>query len=243
MPDQYVPVSVVIPCYRYGETVTRALESVLGQTRPPAEILLVDDASDDGSLELLRELEKRHAPQIRVLSLETNCGPGLARNAGWGAATQPWLAFLDADDAWHLRKLEIQWNWLESHPNVALCGHASRLLADDVGSPVEEHPHSTSLSAKKMLVSNRLPTRSVMLRRDLPFRFGSRRYSEDYLLWMEIIMAGYPAYRLESTLAFCFRPDFSPGGLSGSLWKHEKNELVVLRTLREEYHMPWTTWT
>lgn len=241
--DQLIPVSVIIPCYRCRDTVARALDSALSQTFPPEEILLIDDASGDGSLAFLRGLEERHRPRVRVIALNENGGPGLARNAGWEAATQPWIAFLDADDAWHPRKLEIQWAWLAAHQDAVLCGHASEFAADGIiDSPVEAHPQATRLSTGKMLVSNRLPTRSVMLRRELPFRFSDRRYSEDYSLWMEIIMAGYPVYRLQSTLAFCFRPDFSPGGLSGSLWIHEKNELAVLKTLREKNGMPWATW-
>lgn len=225
------PVSIIIPCYRCSETVERAINSALNQTLPPAEILLIDDASGDDSLDLLYRLEKVHAPRVRVVALTKNGGPGLARNAGWEAATQPWLAFLDADDAWHPRKLEIQWTWLESHPEVALCGHASQFSTGRIDFPVEDAPLVTLLSARKMLVSNRLPTRSVMLRRDLPFRFSNRRFSEDYLLWLEIIYAGYPAYRLGAVLAFCFRPDFSPGGISGKLWEHEKGEISALRTL------------
>lgn len=226
-----VPISVIIPCYRCSETVERALNSVLNQTLPPAEILLVDDASSDGSLDLLYHLEKVHAPRVNVVALETNGGPGPARNAGWEKATQPWLAFLDADDAWHPRKLEIQWAWLEAHPEAALCGHASQFSAGAIDIPVDDAPVTTRLSPWQMLVSNRLITRTVMLRRDLPFRFSDRRFSEDYQLWLEIIYAGYPAYRLEAALAFCFRPDFSPGGLSGRLWEHEKGEISALRAL------------
>ena len=227
------PVSVIIPCYRCSETVERALNSALNQTLPPAEVLLIDDASGDASLDLLLHLAKVHASRVnvKVIALAKNGGAGLARNAGWEAATQPWLAFLDADDAWHPRKLEIQWAWLESHQDVVLCGHASQFSTGQVDFPVEDAPLATRLSARQMLVSNRLPTRSVMLRRDLPFRFSNRRFSEDYLLWLEIMYAGYLAYRLDAPLAFCFRPDFSPGGISGKLWEHEKGEISVLQAL------------
>lgn len=232
-----VPASVIIPCYRCRETVERAVRSALCQTLPPAEILLIDDASRDGTLDLLRQLERRHMGRVKVIALAKNMGSGQARNAGWEAATQPWLAFLDADDVWHPRKLEIQWAWLESHPEVPLCGHASQFSTGQIDFPVEDAPLATCLSAWQMLFSNRLPTRSVMLRRDLPFRFASRRYSEDYLLWLEIIFAGHPAYRLEQPLAFCFRPEFSPGGISGQLWQHEKGEISVLRTLWKDGKM------
>jgi glycosyltransferase involved in cell wall biosynthesis len=255
MSMKQAPVSVVIPCYRARETVRAALASVLGQTLLPAEILLVDDASGDGTLELLSALEREHAgahagvpvvepaPQVRVIAQARNGGPGPARNAGWDAATQPWLAFLDADDAWHPRKLEIQWAWLAAHPGVALCGHGTWMAADGcIDPPVPATPPATRLTLAKMLISNRLPTRSVMLRRDLSFRFQGRNVTEDYLLWLQIIAAGAPAWRLEAPLACSFRPDFSPGGYSGQLWAHEKRELVALRTLRDEGRLLWPAW-
>ena len=229
------PVSVIIPCYCCSETIGRALASIAAQTMLPHEVILVEDASpDDGkTLDALHKLANEYGDllAVGVIALKQNGGPAYARNRGWETATQPWLAFLDADDAWHPRKLEIQWTWLESHPEVALCGHASRLSSGRIDLPVEDALHAIRLSAGQMLVSNRLITRSVMLRRDLPFRFSDKRFSEDYLLWLEIIYAGYPAYRLDAPLAFCFRPDFSPGGLSGKLWEHEKGEISVLHSL------------
>lgn len=215
---------------------------MLAQSLHPAEIFLIDDASGDGTLVLLRDLERLHAPLVRVISLAENGGPGLARNAGWDAANQPWIAFLDADDAWHPRKLEIQWGWLKSSPEVALCGHDTRWAEDGrIDHSVQAAIQVTWLNLKQMLVSNRLPTRSVMLRRDLPLRFRGRNVTEDYLLWMQIIAGGWTASRLDVCLAYSLRPDFSPGGYSGQLWKHEKRELEALRTLRVDGQCSWVT--
>ncbi|WP_201209332.1 glycosyltransferase family 2 protein [Rhodocyclus purpureus] len=233
------PVSVIIPCYRCSGMVERALDSVLNQTLPPAEIILVDDASGDDTLALLHRLEKKYAPTVKVLAMSINGGPGLARNAGWEAASSPWLAFLDADDAWHPRKLEIQWTWLRSHPEAVLCGHLSQFSAGRIDFPVKDATVAIRLSPMQMLISNHLATRSVMLRRELPFRFCARKYSEDYQLWLEIILAGHPAYRLESYLAYCFRPEFSPGGLSGDLRMHEKGEISALRTMYNLGRIGW----
>jgi glycosyltransferase involved in cell wall biosynthesis len=233
------PISVVIPCYRCQIDITRSLDSVLNQTLQPAEILLIDDASGDGTLEVLRQFEKLHAPRLRVIALEQNGGPGLARNAGWDASTQPWLAFLDADDVWHPRKLEIQWAWLLDHPDVVLCGHGSRLADWGLNHPIGNISKATRLTKFKMLVSCRLPTRSVMLRSDLPYRFKGRAVAEDYLLWLQIIAENTLAFRMEVCLAYSLRPDFSPGGYSGQLWTHEKRELAALRALRAERNLTW----
>ena len=235
----FAPVSVIIPCFRCHKTIQRALVSILRQTFLPAEILLIDDASGDETLDLLYYFEKLYSPRVKVIALSLNSGPGLARNAGWEAATQPWLAFLDADDSWHPLKIETQLAWLESHPDVALCGHASQFSTGSIDLPVVKVPSATLLTPMQMLISNRLPTRSVMIRKNLPFRFGNSNFTEDYLLWLEIVLGGYAAYRLDSPLAFCFRPDFSPGGLSGHLWAHEKRELSSLNFLREKGALSW----
>jgi len=228
---QTIPVSVVIPCFRCIDTIEQALSSVMRQSALPAEVLLIDDASKDGTLALLHELSKRHGSILRVISMPINLGPGLARNAGWAIATQPWLAFLDADDIWHPQKLEIQWSWLQAHPEVDLCGHSTRLIHAGLVGPAPVAFSSAQLSLIQMLISNRLPTRSVMLRRDIVMRFADKRVTEDYLLWLEAIAHGRVAYRLDVCLAFSIRPDFSPGGYSGQLWAHEKRELAALAHL------------
>ena len=79
-----LPVSVVIPCYRCAATLDRALQSVLAQTQPPAEIIVVDDASDDATPRVIAALP----PSIKKIRLPENRGAGSARNAGWQAATQ-----------------------------------------------------------------------------------------------------------------------------------------------------------
>ena len=233
MPAEVAPVSVIIPCFRSAATVARAFQSVLDQTLQPAEIFLVDDASGDDTLGVLGQLERTLTPKTTVIRLGRNGGPGIARNAAWEVATQPWLAFLDADDVWHPRKLEVQWAWISKNHEVCLCGHPSALARD----PMEVLPHgelsASRITKRQMLISNRLPTRSVILQRDLPLRFRGKDVAEDYLLWLEIIASGYPAYRLEQCLAYSLRPDFSPGGYSGELWKHEKRELRSFAALRK----------
>ena len=228
---QTIPVSVVMPCFRCIDTIERALSSVMLQSVLPAEVLLIDDASQDGTLVLLHELSKRYGSIVRVISMPINVGPGLARNAGWAIATRPWLAFLDADDIWHPQKLELQWKWLQAHPEVSLCGHSTQLLYAGLEGLAPHAFSAARLNLIQMLISNRLPTRSVMLRRDIVMRFADKRVTEDYLLWLEVIAHGYVAYRLDVCLAFSIRPDFSPGGYSGQLWAHEKRELAALRHL------------
>ncbi len=126
-------VSVIIPCFRCAKTIERAIASVAAQTVLPAEVILVDDASGDGTRLLLSELKSHYATGwVKLVLLDQNVGAGSARNAGWAAASQPLIAFLDADDAWHFRKIEIQHAYMAANPDVALCGHGFRLLKQGV---------------------------------------------------------------------------------------------------------------
>lgn len=235
-PANVAPVSVVIPCWRSSATIERAVASVAAQTLRPAEVLLIDDASGDTTLATLHRVAAAY-PQgwVKVLRLEQNAGPGGARNLGWEHATQPWLAFLDADDAWHTEKLAHQWRCLADHPDAVLCGHGTVVATHEHDHPhVPAQPAVWRVSLLHMLVSNRFPTRSVLLRRSLPYRFGSRDVTEDYLLWLEVILGGHPCYRIESQLAMSFREENSPGGYSGQLWRHEKRELRAWLALRRQ---------
>jgi teichuronic acid biosynthesis glycosyltransferase TuaG len=230
------PVSAIIPCWRAGVTIRRALESIAAQTLRPAEVILVDDASGDDTLVILQALVSEYpAGWITVISLEKNQGPGVARNAGWERATQPWLAFLDADDAWHPRKIEMQYGLVLRRPDTTLCGHGTAIVEDDEVYPeVAAEPRTWGVSFWVMLVANRFPTRSVMLKRELPFRFEGKHVTEDYLLWLQVLLSGYKCYRMDVSLAASFRPDSSPGGYSGQLWRHEKRELAAWRVLHKQ---------
>jgi glycosyltransferase involved in cell wall biosynthesis len=232
------PVSVVIPCYRCAGTIGRAVASVAAQTARPAEVVLVDDGSRDGTLERLQALAAAHDPGwIRVLALPDNRGAADARNAGWEASSQPYIAFLDADDAWHPRKIELQHAFMTQNPGVALCAHRheildSRDVPDRPVGPVSAEP----VSRLSLLLSNSFfaPT-MMMLKRGLPQRFLSgRRHVDDHLLWLQIVCAGHPFVRLSAKLAYTYKQPFGESGLSGQLWVMERSELANYWILRRE---------
>ncbi|MBN2210285.1 MAG: glycosyltransferase family 2 protein [Sedimentisphaerales bacterium] len=106
-------VSVVIPAYNSERYIARAIESVLGQTLPPQEIIVVDDGSTDGTLKALEPYRDR----IQIVR-QTNAGASAARNAGIQKAQGKWIAFLDADDEWLPEHLARQAQVLNNHPTL-----------------------------------------------------------------------------------------------------------------------------
>lgn len=232
----YVPVSVVVPCYCCEDTIERAVVSVMSQTALPGEVILVDDASPDHgrTLSKLQELQERFRDKthIEIIALKNNSGPSVARNAGWETATQPYIAFLDADDSWHTQKLEIQYEWMKEHPEIALTCHKCLWLKEDSfpqsGEPllkVEEF-QVRRITKLSLLFLSLILTPSVMLKSELPFRFEpKKRYSEDYLLWLQIALSGYQCAFLDLPLTYSYKAPYGEGGLSGDLWKMEKGHL------------------
>jgi len=93
--------SVVIPTYNRADTVGRAIESVLNQTYPPSEVIIVDDGSRDAT----RARVEGFGPRVTYLP-QNNAGAAAARNHGAREARHPWLAFLDSDDIWAATYLE-----------------------------------------------------------------------------------------------------------------------------------------
>jgi len=100
-----VCVSVVIPTYNRAHLLARAIHSVLTQTFSDFELIVVDDGSTDHTVEVVQSVRD---PRMRLVRLDRNCGAGRARNAGIQAARGEWVAFLDSDDEWLPRKLELQ---------------------------------------------------------------------------------------------------------------------------------------
>lgn len=221
------PVSVVIPCYRCAMTIVRAVESVFAQSIVPTEVLLVEDYSADETIVVLRELENVWPEQIKIVQMNSNLGAASARNAGWAIATQPYIAFLDADDSWHPEKLLIQYDYMRNNREVDLCGHQCVLLRDNEMPPeLPKEPRITKISAKSLLLRNAFSTPTVMLKRDMSFRFQEgARYVEDIRLWQQIAFAGLLVVRIESPLAYVHKSVYGVGGLSGRLWEMEKSEL------------------
>ncbi len=118
--------AVVIPLFNRGSLALRALVSVLEQTRPAAEIIVVDDGSTDGGVDEIRGA----FPSVNLITQE-NRGVGAARNVGIEAASTEWVASLDADDVWAPDQLDELTRMARAFPDAALLSTAHRQWAHE----------------------------------------------------------------------------------------------------------------
>lgn len=182
-PWQAGGVTVVVPLYRNRYTVLEAVASAVSQTRPPDEVVVVDDGSDDGSPEAVAEA----FPSVRVLHQE-NAGPAAARNAGWREATTEWVAFLDADDTWEPEKLERQLEAASLLPGAGLVACNWSPPGSRAGPPPPPGRRARRLSGIDILLLNRFQTSTVLVRRSVLESVGGfdpmLDGTEDWELWL-----------------------------------------------------------
>lgn len=117
---EYAPqISVIVPVYNSEQTIKRALDSIFAQTYPSFEVIVVDDASSDQTLNLVAQYTDE---RLSIIQSPENRGAATARNKGIATAKGRWIAFLDSDDAWKPTKLARQVEFLErDRKPVAAC--------------------------------------------------------------------------------------------------------------------------
>jgi len=229
-------VSVIIPYFNARNTIERALVSIDLQSLRPAEVILINDASDYEHTLILSELSAKYGGWLKIINQLKNAGAATARNEGWNLATQTYIAFLDADDAWHPKKIEIQYAYMENNSDVMLCGHLCRELSTecDLNWLIGDE-HSKEVTWGCLLLKNHFVTPSVMLRRSITLRFSNgKRYIDDHLLWLNIVHANMKAVKLGVELAAVFKPMYGASGLSADMWLMERAEILNYNILFKE---------
>jgi glycosyltransferase involved in cell wall biosynthesis len=178
-------ITVVIPCLNAAPFLHDALGSVRAQSRQPDKVILVDDGSTDGSVAIAREFG------VTILETSGRRGPSTARNLGWRAATQPLIAFLDADDLWASDHLETLAGALEVHPTVELAYSGVQSFGTMMGirpNPLPPHVPTDSRVAAAMTCF--VPQMAVMIRRSALEASGGYdemlRVAEDFDLFARL---------------------------------------------------------
>lgn len=199
-------VSVIIPAFNSARLIGNAVGSAQAQSEGRIEIIVVDDASTDGTAAVVEGLAAQD-PRVRLVRMERNGGPGGARNAGLDAAGGEWIALLDADDRYHPHRLQTLLEAGASHQAQLVADNLSIVLTPDrrrTGPmiPVEWLCRPTLVGPAAFVEGNiqraGLPGVAYgylkpIIRRDFLDRTGIRyddlRFSEDYILVLRCLLA------------------------------------------------------
>jgi glycosyltransferase involved in cell wall biosynthesis len=182
-------ITVLIGAYDNERTVSRAIASILAQTEPRLELIVIDDGSGDRSADVAREAIGAD-PRGRVMRLERNVGIARSLNAGLEAAQASVVAVQDADDYSEPQRLERQLAALEADPSVAVVGARMREVDPDDRVLRPRTTFAVGDVAPVLLRFNPVPNGSAALRRDVALSLGGYdpryRYATEYDLWLRI---------------------------------------------------------
>jgi len=196
-------VSVVVPTYKGSDVITRAVNSVLEQTYPHIEIIVVDDNAPESPERKATEVVMQQYDgneSIVYLKHEVNKNGAAARNTGIKYSHGEYIAFLDDDDWFLPEKTEQQVDYLQHHPEYAAC----YCLAQRDGKPIETTPYTGDVSKELLMLKSHMFTPSLCFRKEALLSINgfdeSFRRHQDYELLLRFFQAGYKMGCVEKVL-------------------------------------------
>lgn len=206
-------VSVVMPAFNLASFLRDSVNSVLAQTVPDLELLVIDDCSTDETRSVASDIA-RNDSRVRVIGSEVNLGGAGARNLGLAAASGRYVAFLDGDDLWAPDKLERQLEVMES-TSATLCYTALRKI--DVNGNAFGEPQGVpkSIGYRELLGNPIIGCSTVLLDYDALDRplMPDIRKRQDFAFWLSLLRNGAVAQGINEPLTF-YR--VRPGSLSSN---------------------------
>ena len=192
-------ISVIIPTFNRKKSLKRAIQSVLMQSYAPYEIIVIDDGSDDGTKEWLKD----NYPNVKYI-YQMNSGVSSARNKGIKFARGDWIALLDSDDEWLPSKLKDQANEIELNPAAKFLHTNEIWIRNGVRvNQMKKHKKYGGYIFEKCLDMCRISPSSVLIQKDIFDEIGmfdeTLKVCEDYDLWLRFA-SKYPVHFLDQPL-------------------------------------------
>ncbi|UCD72386.1 MAG: glycosyltransferase [Syntrophobacterales bacterium] len=221
-------VSVIIPTYNRLPKVKDAIESVLKQTYRDFELWVTDDGSTDGTGEALRTFGNR----IKYV-YQDNSGISAARNLGMRVSRGKYVAFLDSDDLWEPRKLEIQVGYMEANPQFPLCYTDEVWIRREIRvNPKKRHAKYSGWIFEKCLPLCIISPSSALMKRNLFEEMGGFDETfpvcEDYDFWLRVT-CHYPVLFIDKKLII--KRGGHPDQLSIRSWGNDRYRVMALEKL------------
>lgn len=193
-------ISIIMAAYNAEKAIVQAINSVLNQSYPNFELLVVNDCSKDGTVELVKEMAAKDS-RLRLISNVKNSGVSYTRKHGLEEAKGSWIAILDSDDAWAPEKLEKQIA-LQKRVNADLLFTGSAFMDSD-GQPIDWYLHAPAeVTYRQLLKQNVLSNSSALVRKELyakHYAIGDGMH-EDFAIWLSILKEGKKAYGVDEPL-------------------------------------------
>ena len=178
-------VSVIMPAFNAGKHLRMAATSVLSQTYQNLELLIIDDASEDDTLDIALDIKSSDS-RVHVLESERNSGVADARNKGLSRASGKYIAFLDSDDLWLPNKLEMQISHMDD-TNVSIC-YAAYQRIDEQGNNLGEVWPPQKLDYNKLLLSNFIGNLTGIYDAEILGKEYFKEFKhEDYIAWLSLV--------------------------------------------------------
>jgi len=224
-------VSVIVPTYNRANRLEGTLRSIVSQTYQDFELIVVDDGSTDNTSKVIESF-----PSAQYLPMKKNSGVSKARNIGLACAKGEFICFLDSDDLWKEKKLEIQIHWMESNTDNQVCYTDEIWVRNGVRvNQMNKHRKYTGDIFRHCLALCIVSPSSVMIRAKLFNEIGNFDESlpacEDYDLWLRIA-AKYAFHFIEEPLII------KQGGhgdqLSRKYWGMDRFRVAALKKLLDQ---------
>ncbi|AFY54576.1 glycosyl transferase [Rivularia sp. PCC 7116] len=217
-------VTIVLPAYNASEYLSETINSVLSQTFPDFELLVIDDGSTDNTTDIVRDFCQRDS-RMRLIS-QKNQGVSVARNTGIKMAQGEFIAFIDSDDLWMPNKLAMHVQHLRANPNLGLSYARVEFMTFD-GKPTGKYsnPRLVNISAKDLYEENAAvtPSNAVISRTALEQVGGfdgELSGAADAELFLRVKCHGWQVEGIDQVLVL-YRT--SLGGMSSQLYKMEED--------------------
>jgi glycosyltransferase involved in cell wall biosynthesis len=233
-------VSVLIPSYNQESVIEQTVMSALTQDYENVEVVVSDDASKDGTPQILRNLQTGYPERLRVFLHPTNLGVTRNHSRGLLECRGDFIAFQDGDDLFLPGKLSKQVAFMLERPDCTICSHDVDVFDSATGNTLylwfQRFGRREGGAYELVRYGNYLPSVSVMVRRShLPeYGYDERiRIGSDWLLWLEVLARGKGKIcYLDEVLARYRR---HPGNLTNvSAWKYE-DQLITLALVETKW--------
>lgn len=215
--EDTVVVSVILPTFNRAHCIVRAIESIYDQTFKNIELIIIDDCSNDNTVEVVEDYIRNAPIKSRLLRLNKNVGPAAARNAGISIAIGRYITFIDSDSAYRRDKVAIQAALLDGSPlDVGACFCRFEEIKDGISSiiPKDESKYLHENLLSLLLLKNVVGTPAIMIKRGVVDLVGSfdttLRCVEDWDFAIRIARR----YRFLFTDAVLFDDFFSANGVN-----------------------------